>query len=145
MADMQRLLKRGDTFHYHRRVPLPLVEIVGKKFIRLALGTDSPKEARRRRTLEDARTDAMFRDAEKGIKPGAVRAGVTLDTLTGYVRDTVEAMDRKASERLALDPPADKEQLADMVQDTEIQLGILTDPGDPRQDEMVARATDRIA
>jgi hypothetical protein len=30
MADMQRLLKRGDTYHYHRRVPLHLVDIVGK-------------------------------------------------------------------------------------------------------------------
>ncbi|MCC2601611.1 DUF6538 domain-containing protein [Sphingopyxis yananensis] len=145
MADMQRLLKRGDTYHYHRRVPLHLVDTVGKKFIRLALGTDSPKEARRRRTLEDARADAMFRDAEKGIKPGSGRVGVSLDALTGYVRETVEEMDRKASERLALAPPVDKQKLADMVQDAEIQLGILTDPGDPRQDELVSRATDRIA
>jgi len=145
MADMQRLLKRGDTYHYHRRVPLHLVDTVGKKFIRLALNTDSPKEARRRRTLEDARADAMFRDAEKGIKPGAGRVGVSLDTLTGYVRDTVEEMDRKASERLALSPPADKRQLADMVEDAQVQLGILTDPGDPRQDEFVASVTDRIA
>jgi len=145
MADMQRLLKRGDTYHYHRRVPLHLVDIVGKKFVRRALGTDSPKEARRRRTLEDARTEAMFREAEKGIKPGASRAGVSLDTLTGYVRETVEEMDRKASEQLALSPPADKRQLADMVQDAEVQLGILTSPGDPRQDEFVASVTDRIA
>ena len=119
MADMQRLLKRGDTYHYHRRVPLHLVDIVGKKFVRRALGTDSPKEARRRRTLEDART--------------------------AYVRETVEEMDRKASERLALSPPADKRQLADMVEDAQVQLGILTNPGDPRQDEFVATATDRIA
>ena len=75
MADMQRLIKRGDTFHYHRRVPLALVDVVGKKFIRRALGTDSPREARRLRTLEDARTEAMFRDAEKGIKPGAKISG----------------------------------------------------------------------
>ncbi len=145
MADMQRLLKRGDTYHYHRRVPLHLVDTVGKKFVRRALGTDSPKEARRRRTLEDARTEAMFREAEKGIKPGTGRMSVSLDTLTAYVRETVEEMDRKASERLALVPPADKQKLADMVQDAEIQLGILIDPGDPRQDEVVSRATDRIA
>ena len=145
MADMHRLLKRGDTYHYHRRVPLNLVDIIGKKFVRLALGTDSPKEARRRRTLEDARTDAMFRDAEKGIKPGAGRAGASLDTLTDYVRETVEAMDRKSAERLALAPPTDKDKLADMVQDAEIELGILTDPGDPRQDEIVSLVTDRIA
>lgn len=145
MADMQRLLKRGDTYHYHRRVPLHLVDIVGKKFIRLALGTDSAKEARRRRNLEDARTDAMFRDAEKGIKPGTGRVGVSLETLTGYVRETVETMDRKSSERLALSPPADKRQLADMVEDAQVQLGILTNPGDPRQDEFVASVTDRIA
>lgn len=145
MADMQRLLKRGDTYHYHRRVPLHLVDTVGKKFVRRALGTDSPKEARRRRTLEDARTEAMFREAEKGIKPGTGRMCVSLDTLTSYVRETVAEMDRKASERLALVPPTDKKKLADMVQDAEIQLGILTDPGDPRQDEVVSRATDRIA
>ncbi len=143
--DMQRLQKRGETFHYHRRVPLHLVETVGKKFIRLALGTDSPKEARRLRTLQDARTDAVFRNAEKGIKPGTGRAAISLDALTIYVRDAVDTMDRKASERLAIDPPANKEQLADMVQNAEIQLGILIDPGDPRQDEMVARTTDRIA
>jgi integrase len=145
MADMQRLLKRGETYHYHRRVPLHLVETIGKKFIRRALGTDSLKEARRRRTLEDARTEAMFRSAEKGIKPTASRAGVSLGTLTGYVRETVAEMDRKASERLALAPPADKQKLADLVEDAEIKLGILTDPGDPRQDELVSRATDHIA
>jgi integrase len=95
--------------------------------------------------LEDARTEAMFREAEKGIKPGTGRNCVSLDTLTSYVRETVEEMDRKASERLALSPPTDRRKLADMVQDAEIQLGILTDPGDPRQDEIVSRATDRIA
>ncbi|MFA7440486.1 MAG: DUF6538 domain-containing protein [Sphingomonadaceae bacterium] len=145
MADMQRLLKRGETYHYHRRVPLHLVDVVGKRFIRLALGTDSPREARRRRNLEDARTDAMFREAEKGIKPGAGRVGVSLDTLTQYVRETVEAIDRKSSERLALSPPTDRQILADMVEDAEIQLGILTNPGDPRQDEFVAQVTDNIA
>lgn len=145
MADMQRLLKRGNTYHYHRRVPLHLVDVVGKSFIRLALGTDSPKEARRRRTLEDARTDAMFQDAEKGIQPGAGRVGVSLDTLTQYVRETVETMDRVASERLAVNPPADKHELAYLVQDAEIEIGILTNPEDPRQDELVSGATDRIA
>ncbi len=144
MADMHRLLKRGDTYHYHRRVPLHLVDIVGKRFIRLALGTDSAKEARRRRTLEDARADVMFREAEKGIKPGSGRVGVSLETLTSYVWENVEEMDRKASARLAMSPPADKETLAYLVQDAEIELGILTDPGDPRQDEFVSRVTDRI-
>jgi len=144
-ADTKRLLKRGNTYHYHRRVPLHLVDIVGKKIIRRALGTDSLKEARRRRTLEDARTEAMFREAEKGIKPGKGRMGVSLDTLTSYVRETVEEMDRKTSERLALSPPTDKQQLSDMVQDAQYQLGILTDPADPRQDEFVASVTERIA
>lgn len=69
----------------------------------------------------------MFREAEKGIKPGTGRMSVSLDTLTRYVRDTVEEMDLKASERLALSPPADKRQLADMV----VQLGILTAPSYP--------------
>src|SRR3546814_10120758 len=39
MADMQRLLKRVDTYHYHRRVPLHLVDSseerrVGKECVR---------------------------------------------------------------------------------------------------------------
>ena len=145
MADTHRLQKRGTTYHYHRRVPLHLVDIIGKRFIRRSLGTDSLKEARRRRTLEDARAEAMFRDAEKGIKPQAGPIGVSLETLTGYVRDTVEEMDRKTVERLALSPPVDKQNLADLVMDAEIQLGILTDPGDPRQEETVASKTDLIA
>ncbi|MBU3077813.1 DUF6538 domain-containing protein [Sphingomonas quercus] len=145
MADMHRLLKRGDTFHYHRRVPLDLVDIVGKKFIRKALGTDSPKEARRRRVVEDARADAMFRAAEKGIRPGSGRAGVSLDTLTGYVRETVETMDRKASERLALAPADSEQKLAGRLEDAQIELGILTNAADPRQDELVSLAADRIA
>ena len=145
IADMHRLLKRGETYYYHRRVPLHLVDIVGRKFVRLSLGTDSLKEARRRRALEDTRTEAMFREAEKGIRPGNGRVGVSLETVTTYMRETVEDMDRKASERLALSPPADKSKLAELVQDAEIQLGILTDPGDPRQDEYVSRVTDEIA
>lgn len=145
MADKRHLLKRGNTFYYHRRVPLHLVDIVGKKYIRRTLGTDGPKKARRRRVLEEARTDAMFRDAEKGIKPGASRAGVSLDTLTGYVRETVETMDRKASERLALAPADSEGKLAERVEDAQLELGILTNPGDPRQDELVSLAADRIA
>lgn len=145
MADTQRLLRRGDTYHYHRRVPLHLVDIIGKKFIRRSLGTDSLKEARRLRTVEDARTELMFRDAEKGIKPIAGRAGVSLEALTVYVRDTVEEMDRQTAERFALSPPADKQSLADLVAEAEIDLSILTDLTDPRQEETVAWQADRIA
>lgn len=75
MVDTQRLLKRGDTYHYHRRVPLHLVDIIGKKHIRRSLGTDSPKEARRLRTMEDARTELMFRHAEKGSQSGPRHRG----------------------------------------------------------------------
>lgn len=145
MADKRRLQQRGETWHYHRRVPTHLVPIIGQRFIRRALRTDSLKAAQRLRSIEDARTDAMFLAAERGHAPAQSRAGVSLDTLTGYVRDAVETMDRKASERLALDPPANREELADMTRDAEIELGILTNPGDPRRDELVARAANRIA
>jgi hypothetical protein len=145
MADMHRLLKRGETYFYHRRVPLHLVDIVGKKFIRQALGTDSLKEARRRRAAKDVEVDALFQQAEKGIKPGAGPGGVSLETLTNYVRETVAEMDRTASKRLAQSPPASKDQRNFMVQDAEIEIGILTNPEDPRQDELVSRASDKVA
>lgn len=145
MADTQRLLKRGETYHYHRRVPLHLVDIIGKKFIRRSLGTDSPREARRLRTMEDARTELMFRDAEMGIRPNAGRAGVSLEAFTAYVRDTVEEMDRQTAERFALSPPADKQSLTDLVMEAEFDLSILADITDPRQEETVAWQTDRIA
>jgi hypothetical protein len=145
MADMHRLLKRGETYFYHRRVPLHLVDIVGRKFIRQALGTDSLKEARRRRAAKDVEVDALFQQAEKGIKPGVGSGGVSLETLINYVRETVAEMDRTASKRFAQSPPTSKDQRKFMVQDAEIEIGILTNPEDPRQDELVSRASDKVA
>lgn len=54
------LLLRGATYHYRRRVPLPLIERAGKREITFSLKTSDLKEARKKRDLEDVKFNALF-------------------------------------------------------------------------------------
>ncbi|SIO36044.1 hypothetical protein SAMN05444722_1663 [Rhodovulum sp. ES.010] len=46
MAETHHLQKRGQTWHYYRRVPTALVRVVGKTFVKKSLGTSDLKEAK---------------------------------------------------------------------------------------------------
>jgi hypothetical protein len=56
----QHLLRRSGVYYYRRRVPLSLVEKIGKKVIQHSLETSSFKDAKKRRTMCDLQWDARF-------------------------------------------------------------------------------------
>lgn len=151
VADNQFLQLRGKVWTYYRRVPTRLVPALGRTFIKKSLGTSDFKEARRLRNIETVRVDALFAQFESGglVQPivGAPRANtadIPLAVLEEHVRAAVAALDRKAVDRLAVDPPTDAEELREMRLNAEAELGILKNPDDPRRDEWVASFGDRV-
>lgn len=148
MAETLYLQKRGGVWYYFRRVPKPLVPIVGKQFIKHSLGTGNLAEAKRLRTVHELHTDALFAAAERGkiVRSGEASASrsVSMPTLIEHVRAMADSMDRKAADYLVRNPSADREELYERQMDAEYELGILTNPADPRQAELVDRAALRL-
>jgi len=70
----QRLLRRNGVYYYRRRVPLSVIDKLGRKVVQLSLHTTSLKEAKRLRTLRDLEWDARFEayslpaDEDAGVK-----------------------------------------------------------------------------
>src|SRR5437879_10790870 len=98
----QRLLRRNGTYYYRRRVPLQLVQKIGKKIVQVTLHTTSLKQAKKLRTLRDLEWDARFErysiSAPDGENP-AVPATALTQPITGteliqLVRDYVECQDK---------------------------------------------------
>jgi integrase len=152
VADRQFLLKRGNGWSYYRRVPTELVPVMGKKFIKKALGVSDIAAARKLRNIENIRVDALFAGLEDGtIAPAladATRAPATSEipiaVLTEHVRDAVMRLDRRTAEQHQANPPVDRDELKELREQAEFELGILKDPADPRRDEWVAGVSDRI-
>jgi integrase len=138
----QHLLNRGGRWVYQRRVPTRLVPILGKPFIKKALGTSDVVEARRLRNVEDVLTDALFASAEKSGSAPALT--MSLEELTEHLRQHVEKFDKRNAASLIQNPPQDPHDLAERIKDADEDLSILRTPGDPRQDEWVSFAVDRL-
>lgn len=61
VADTYHLTRRGGgIWYYFRKVPKELVPVIGKRFIKRSLRTSDKAEAKKRRTVEEVRTDAYF-------------------------------------------------------------------------------------
>ncbi|TNF04754.1 MAG: site-specific integrase [Sphingomonadales bacterium] len=147
VAETLHLQKRGGVWYYFRCVPKTLVAAIGKQFIKRSLGTSSLTEAKRLRTIHDLNSDALFMAAEKegiGSGKGSKHSVLPLATLTEHVRSMIAIMDRQSAERLLKDPPADRTSLKERQADTEYELGILTNPADLRQHELIGRAGQRL-
>jgi hypothetical protein len=129
------LLRRNAVFYYHRRVPLPLVEKLGKKVILFSLGTTNPKEAKKLRAAHDLQWDARFDAVNQG--PGAPKL-INGDPpselgLLQLVKDYVEQADSKARMATLADPPDNMSQKAEIKADIEIGRSILQNIDDPRR------------
>ncbi len=64
VSKKQYLTKRGEVWHYHRRVPISLVPAIGKAFIKKSLGVSDLKSAQRLRNILNVEIDAEFASAE---------------------------------------------------------------------------------
>lgn len=142
MADTLHLQKRGETWHFYRRVPKHLVETLQRTFVKKSLGVTSLAEARKLRAIEEVRANALFEAAEKGLVgkgAGTAAQPVSMAVLTEHVREAVDRLDRRSAERLAADPPDDAEQLQEMRDEAELILAKLSTPADPEREERVDR------
>jgi hypothetical protein len=144
MAKTPHLMRRGEVWHFKRRVPSHLVAKAGVEFVQYSLKTASRTEAVRLARIEEVKTDRWLRDLEAGIAltvPGKSNLSaprrVTLDELREHTRDFVAREDRKRADRLAADPPDDDEQQQDMLDDARTELTILNTKSHPDRQRVV--------
>jgi len=148
VADTYHLSRRNGIWYYFRKVPKELVPIVGKRFIKRSLRTSDKAEAKKRRTLEEVKTDAYFAEcvAKMAGPPGGAAAPAmpSLAMLQEYLRKAVDADNARTLKAFAGDPPKDSEQLEDMRADAEHALQILNSPDDPRRSQTVLSFGKRV-
>jgi hypothetical protein len=140
----QRLLRRKAVYYYRRRVPLHLVNKIGKKVIQLSLQTTSLKEAKKRRTLCDLQWDARF-DAYSNSSPdnenlqtSAVSHPVSQSELVQLVRDYVERQGRRAEQQAVA--PDNAAERAEMKMEEEFVAQTLRVPENQQTQEWVYHA-----
>ena len=67
------LVKRGEVWHFHRRVPARLVPAMGRTFVKKSLGVTDLKSAMRLRNALSVEVDAQFAEAERQLFGGTKR------------------------------------------------------------------------
>ncbi len=138
MSETLHLQRRGGTWHYYRRTPPHLVSIIGRRFFKRSLKTSSLAEARKLRTVEDLKLDALFSAAaeSKALASGSsadYKLNISLDTLIDYVRKHVSEVDKEKAETFAVDPPANQSERHELWVDADMQRDALTNPEDPNR------------
>jgi hypothetical protein len=102
VADTHHLVRRGAVWYYRRRVPEHLTTKIGRSFIQHSLGTKSKAEAKKLRTIEDLKCDALFEDAEIApLAPQATQLAkqkLSPIAAAALVRSYVERMDKRSAE-----------------------------------------------
>lgn len=89
-----------------------LVPIIGKSFLKRSLGVTNRADAKKLRTIEDQKADALFADAEKGsiaqLGSGTSKQKQPLiSMLIEHLRRTVHQLDKRSAENFANDPPSE--------------------------------------
>jgi hypothetical protein len=147
VADNHHLVLRNGVWYFRRRVPKPLVRILGKAVIQFSLDTSDKREAKRRREIEDVQWSARF--AAQAAQPSATIPGSAAPRfskaqLLEMVRSYVEQMHERFQSRYAADPPDSPEQKSEIRTDIEIGIQVLERAGDPRGDEIVSLTSKRL-
>lgn len=147
MPDTFHLQRRGNAWHYIRRVPLSLVPVVGKKFVKVSFGSVTKAEAKAKRALEDVKFDALIASLSGANAATSVAQGkvpeVSKAMLIEHVRQMVAKTDKASAEEYAKAPPVDPNDLIDRRKDAGIELAIAQNRDDPAHDQWIAHATDR--
>lgn len=140
----QRLLRRGGVYYYRRRVPLSLVDKLGRKVVQLSLHTTSLKEARKLRTLRDLEWDARFEayslpaDQDAGLK--STFQPILGSDLIELVRDYVERQDRQAEECFASCYPETPHERHARRVEVEFEAQTLREPQNPQTQQWIDAA-----
>ena len=148
LADNHHLERRGDIWHYRRRVPRPLVAAFGKEVLRHSLQTSSLKQARRRRNELNVQYERQFaeieaklssKDAENNWRPQP-----SLGVLIDRVRDEVLRQDHDSADSLRKDPPESEVQRQEMLADAKLGLSVLQDRDNPNAAQATYTTARRI-
>ncbi|HEY6702095.1 MAG TPA: DUF6538 domain-containing protein, partial [Pseudolabrys sp.] len=154
MSTQHHLTKRNGVFYYRRRVPLHLVESFGKSIIQFSLQTSSLKEAKKQRAVEDLKWSTQFEAVDNSLTstvasakngtPAAVVSPLSANEVIRLVQEYVERTDRRSHEKFIVDPPESERQKADIKADIELGHQILRSRDDPRADETIYGAGQKI-
>jgi hypothetical protein len=99
MFRASHLRRRGNQFYYHRRVPLPLVDRLGKSTISFSLGTADPEVAAKKRDLEDLKYSAQFSKSLAAPASDPIALGMkslSVQAIIRMVKEYVETTDSAA-------------------------------------------------
>jgi DNA gyrase/topoisomerase IV subunit A len=154
VSTQHHLTKRNGVFYYRRRVPLHLVEGFGKSIIQFSLQTSSLKEAKKRRAVEDLKWTTQFEAVDNSLTstvasakngtPAAVALPLSANEVIRLVQEYVERTDRRRHEKFIGDPPESEKQKANIKADIELGQQILRSRDDPRADEIIYQAGQKI-
>jgi integrase len=154
VSAQHHLTKRNGVFYYRRRVPLHLVESFGKSIIQFSLQTSSLKEAKKQRAVEDLKWTTQFETVENSLTstdasakngtPAAVAPPLSANEVIRLVQEYVERTDRRSHEKFIGDPPESEKQKANVKADIELGQQILRSRDDPRADEIIYQAGQKI-
>lgn len=144
MSGDQRLLRRNGVYYYRRRVPVHLLEKLGRKFIQLSLHTGSFKEAKTLRSVKDVEWDARFNAAETELSPasGAPHSKIATSPLSHpqllqLVREYVERKDSQARTRFTSNPPDSERERVEMIAEAGLDAQIIRDRDHPQADQWI--------
>lgn len=138
MSKKHRLVQRKGVWYYRRRVPLPLVPVIGKKVIQFSLKTKDLSEAAKLRTLADLEWDAKFQEAEKAKENGTtLKTNLSRSEALQMVREYLEAKDRELKTLEDESGALTKEQIQDAKFEDGMDIQILEDTNNPEADAMV--------
>lgn len=144
MPKKHRLLKRGNTFYYHRRVPPQLVDVLGKSVVKVSLGTGELSKATQLRSIKDVEWDERFRSAEKQTAEDQTLPLMTAAEATGLVRTYVEESDTEWAQRLANDPPASEDERHEMLKEAFEEEAFFRETDNPEAHRAIWHARQKI-
>ena len=144
MPKKHRLLKRGNTFYYHRRVPPHLVDALGKKVVKVSLGTGNLSKATQLRSIKDVEWDETFRSAEMHAADAKTLPLMTEVLAVSLVRAYVEERDAEWAKRLANDPPASEDERHEMLKEAFEDRGFLSEADNPEGHRAIWYAHQKI-
>lgn len=150
VSDTLHLIKRGEVWVYFRRVPLDLVQVLDRRFIKKSLGVSDKAAAKKMRALEDVAADALFDEARKQIAGAATAENIQIvppstERLLELVRRYVEKRDLKSKTALVDEPIQSKDERLELLEDVGEEIGIFLNPEDPRCAQIVGWAARTIA
>ena len=98
----QGLLRRGNVWHYRRRVPLDLLKAFdGRRELKESLRTESLGEAKVRRNLVAAKFEALFDEARARANGACALPAPQQSLMREAVRRYVQTEDAKRAEEFA--------------------------------------------